>query len=364
MKFLDEYRNPALVKRLAEKIWHRSTKTVKLMEFCGGHTVAILKHGIQQLLPPQIQLRSGPGCPVCVTAKADLDKAIALAKLPGVISATFGDMLKVPGSNGSLQKVRAEGGDVRVVYSARDALQMAQRNPEKQVVFFGIGFETTAPTVAASILEAKEEAIKNYYVLGLHKLCPPVMKSLLDSREVGIDGIICPGHVSAVIGSDPYAFIPRDYGIACVISGFEPVDVLLSIDMLIEQIEVGRPEVEIAYRRGVKWGGNREALRLMESVFEVSEAHWRGMGRVADSGLRIRDEYQRFNAEHIFDIDPESTSEPTDCICGDILRAAKTPFDCRLLGKGCTPEHPVGPCMVSSEGSCAAHLLYGAHGGR
>jgi len=329
------------------------------MEFCGGHTATIFRHGIRQILPETIEMLSGPGCPVCVTANADLDKAIALAHTPDVIIATFGDMLKVPGSRSSLQQVKADGADVRVVYSAVDALQMAGENPTKSVVFLGIGFETTAPTIAASILQAEARGISNYCVLSLHKLCPPVIRAILDSGEVKLDGLICPGHVSAIIGSYPWEFLARDYGIPCVISGFEPLDILQCVDMLVAQTESGRSEVEIAYRRGVHPGGNKEALRLMDQVFEPCPALWRGIGEVPDSGLELRAQYQRFNAELAFDIDPGPSYEPKGCICGDILRGVKTPLDCQLFGKACTPERPVGPCMVSSEGSCSAHYLYG-----
>jgi hydrogenase expression/formation protein HypD len=359
MRFVDEYRNSELGKRLVDRIHRRSKKPIRLMEFCGGHTVTIFKHGIRQLLPSTIEMLSGPGCPVCVTANADLDKAIALAQLPDVIVATFGDMLKVPGSYSSLQEVRAEGGDVRIVYSALDALSVAQRNPDKSVVMLGIGFETTAPTIAASVLEASKEGVDNYYILSMHKLCPPVIKALLDSGEVRLDGLVCPGHVSAVIGSRPYDFMARDYGIACVVSGFEPLDVLQCVDMLVVQIEAGKPSVEIAYRRGVRPEGNERALETMNMVFETCGANWRGIGVVPESGMRLREEYRHFDAENAFEIEVPPPREPVGCICGDILRGVKTPLDCRLFRRVCNPENPVGPCMVSSEGSCSAYYLYG-----
>ena len=359
MKFIDEYRNAGLGKRLIERIKRRSTKPVRLMEFCGGHTVTIFKHGIRQLLPPTIEMLSGPGCPVCVTANGDLDKAIALARLPDVIITSFGDMVRVPGSYSSLAEVKAEGADVRIVYSTQDALNIARNNPSKSVVFLGIGFETTAPTIAASILEATQQRIDNYYVLSLHKLCPPVIKAILDAGEVRLDGIICPGHVSAIIGSYPYHFVPRDYGIACVISGFEPLDVLLCVDMLVAQIESGKPGVEIAYRRGVRPEGNQRALEVMNQVFEPCDASWRGIGVVPQSGLMLRKKYRRFDAEQAFEIELEPPREPEGCLCGDILRGIKTPPDCRLFRRVCSPEHPVGPCMVSSEGSCSTYYQYG-----
>jgi len=329
------------------------------MEFCGGHTVTIFRYGIRQVLPSTIDMVSGPGCPICVTANADLDKAIALAQIQGVIIATFGDMLKVPGSHSSLQEVKANGADVRIVYSTMDALKIAEEDSNKSVVFLGIGFETTAPTIAASVLQAEEKEIRNYYVLSLHKLCPPVIQAILDSGEVKLDGLICPGHVSAIIGSHPWEFIARDYGIPCVVSGFEPLDILQCVDMLVAQIENGQSKVEIAYRRGVRPEGNQQALKLMEQVFEPCPAQWRGIGEVPDSGLRLRREYQRFDAELAFDIAPGPPYEPMGCICGDILRGIKTPLDCQLFGKACTPQYPVGPCMVSSEGSCSAYYLYG-----
>ena len=363
MKFIDEYRRSDLAQGVVHKIHRHSTRTARLMEFCGGHTVAILKHGIRQLLPTNIEMLSGPGCPVCVTDNADLDKAIALARIPGVILTTFGDMIKVPGSHSSLQEVKAEGGDVRIVYSALDALQIARQNPAKSVAFLGIGFETTAPTIAASILQAEQEEISNYYVLSLHKLCPPAIKAILGSGEVRLHGLICPGHVSAVIGSQPWEFIASDYGIPCVVSGFEPLDVLQCIDMLVAQIEKDESRVEIAYRRGVRPEGNQRAIELMHQVFEVCPARWRGMGTVPDSGLKVGKKFERFDAELAFDYDPGPTLEPEGCICGDILRGVKTSRDCQLFAKACTPATPVGPCMVSSEGSCAAYYLYGDAGG-
>lgn len=359
MKFIDEFRNVELAKKLVSRISQLSTRPTRLMEFCGGHTVSIMRSGIRQLLPPTVEMLSGPGCPVCVTANADIDKAIALASLPDVIVTTFGDMMKVPGSYSSLQQARAADADIRIVYSTQDALQIARNNPSQSVIFIGIGFETTAPTIAASILEADKEGIKNYYVLCLSKLCPPIMKALLDLGELKLDGIVCPGHVSVIIGSRPYEFIPRDYGVACAVSGFEPLDILLTVEMLVKQIETGEPKVEIAYRRGVNPEGNKTALALMDTVFEVGSADWRGIGVVPASGLTIKKKFERFDAERSFSITTKPALEPKGCICGDILRGVKTPIDCKLFRKACTPEHPVGPCMVSSEGSCAAYYQYG-----
>jgi hydrogenase expression/formation protein HypD len=359
VKFISEFRRSELAEGLISRIHRRSKTPARFMEFCGGHTVTIFRYGIRQVLPSTIDMVSGPGCPICVTANADLDKAIALSQIPEVIIATFGDMLKVPGSRSSLQQVKADGAEVRTVYSTMDALKIAEDNPHKSVVFLGIGFETTAPTIAASILQAVEKGIRNYYVLSLHKLCPPVIRALLDSGEVKLQGLICPGHVSAIIGSHPWEFIARDYGIPCVVSGFEPLDILQSVDMLVTQVENGESRVEIAYRRGVRPEGNQQALRLMEQVFEPSPAQWRGIGEVSHSGLKLKKKYQRFDAELAFDIAPGPTHEPAGCICGDILRGVKIPADCRLFGKACTPQYPVGPCMVSSEGSCSAYYFYG-----
>ncbi|GAH53672.1 unnamed protein product, partial [marine sediment metagenome] len=274
----------------------------------------------------------------------------ALSQIPDVIITTFGDMFKVPGSRSSLQEVKANGADVRIVYSTMDALKIAEEQSNKSVVFLGIGFETTAPTIAASILQARDKGIRNYHVLSLHKLCPPVLRAILDSGEVKLHGLICPGHVSAIIGSHPWESIARDYGIPCVVSGFEPLDILQCVDMLVAQVENGESKVEIAYRRGVRPEGNQQALKLMEQVFESCPAQWRGIGEVPNSGLKLRQEYQHFDAELAFNIEPGPTYEPKGCICGDILRGVKTPVDCQLFGKACTPEYPVGPCMVSSEG--------------
>jgi hydrogenase expression/formation protein HypD len=329
------------------------------MEFCGGHTVTIFKYGIRQLLPDTIDMVSGPGCPVCVTANADLDKAIALAKLPQVIIATFGDMLRVPGSYTSLQELKADGADVRMVYSASDAINIAEQNPAKSVVFLGIGFETTAPTIAASILEAQDKKLRNYYVLSLHKLCPPVIQAILNSGDVDLQGLICPGHVSAIIGSHPWEFIAHGYGIPCVVSGFEPLDIIQCVAMLVDQVESGRSEVEIAYRRGVHPEGNKEATRFMQQVFEPDTAQWRGIGEVPQSGLKIKKQYQQFDAAIAFDIDPGQPYEPEGCICGEILRGVKTPLDCHLFRSACIPQYPIGPCMVSSEGTCSAYYNYG-----
>ena len=359
MRFVDEFRNSAASQRLAAKIQGKKTPPVNLMEVCGTHTVAIFKHGIRQFLPEKVNLLSGPGCPVCVTPNADIDKAIALAQNTGVILTTFGDMMKVPGSYSSLNQVKADGADIRVVYSVLNALKIAEDNPHKSVVFLGVGFETTAPTTAGAIIEADRLGIDNFFFLSVHKLIPPAMRALLASDEVHIDGFLCPGHVSTIIGSQPYEFIPREYGIPCVIAGFEPLDILQAIDMLLEQISAEEARVDIQYRRAVRKEGNPTALKYLSTVFEVTDAYWRGIGIIPESGLKLSQQYKRFDAEDAFKIVLRPPKEASNCRCGDILRGVSTPNECLLFGKACTPEHPVGPCMVSSEGTCSAWYLYG-----
>ena len=351
MKFATEFRDSALAKKLLDDIHRKSTKPANIMEFCGGHTVAIFRFGLRDLLPKHLKLLSGPGCPVCVTSTADLDKVMALAKMPDVIITTFGDLIKVPASHSSLDRARAAGADVRTVYSTLDALDIARKNPDKKVVFVGIGFETTAPTIAAAILQADAEKLKNFYVLSLHKVTPPVTKVLLDSGEVKIQGIIAPGHVSAIIGADAWNFIPERYGIACAVSGFEPLDILYCVDLIVDQIEAGKPKVQTAYSRAVKGAGNLRALAMLDRVFEPAAANWRGVGVVPNSGLMIRNEYAAYDAEKAFDIKLDKPPrEPAGCLCGEVIRAVKTPEECKLFRKVCTPENPIGPCMVSSEG--------------
>jgi len=359
MKYIDEFRDPQLARSLLASIRARSTRPVRFMEFCGGHTHAIFRHGLRQMLPSTVELRSGPGCPVCVTANVDLDRAIALAKLPGVILATFGDMLRVPGSYSSLQAAKAEGADVRIVYSTLDALQIARDHPERVVVFLGVGFETTTPTVAASILEAEAGGLDNFYVLSLHKLTPPATRAILDSGEVRLSGVIGPGHVTVIIGSDAWEFLPRDYSISCAVAGFEPLDILRAVAALVEMVEDNRPAVVNAYSRSVRPEGNRTAVGLMQRVFEVGEADWRGLGRVPASGLALRPEYASFDAALAFPVDPGPTREHKGCRCGDVLRGIVEPPDCPLFRRVCTPARPVGPCMVSAEGACAAWYRYG-----
>ncbi|MGB3905528.1 MAG: hydrogenase formation protein HypD [Anaerolineae bacterium] len=358
MKYLDEFRDPGLAETLVENIRRRSTRPVRIMEFCGTHTVSIFKHGIRQLLPPTIGMLSGPGCPVCVTGNADLDWAIALANEPEVIVTTFGDMLRVPGSRSSLEKAKAEGADVRMVYSTLDALQIAKDNPDRLIVFLGIGFETTAPTIAASVLQAQAEGVDNYYILSMHKLTPPATRAILDSGESSLDGIIGPGHVTTIIGARAWEFLPREYGLSCAIAGFEPLDILQSIHTLVDRIESEDPQVDNVYSRSVRPEGNKVALEHMYRVFEVCTTDWRGIGAVPASGLRLRERYRHFDARERFQVDPGPVVEPPGCLCGDVIRGVRTPPDCGLYRKVCTPHHPVGPCMVSSEGTCAAYYLY------
>lgn len=348
-----------MAKGLVESIKRHAVKEARYMEFCGSHTVAIMKNGLRQLLPHNLTLTSGPGCPVCVTDNSELDKAIALAKIPDIIVASFGDMVRVPGSHSNLQEAKAGGSDIRIVYSPLDALQIARTNPDKALIFIAVGFETTAPTVAASVMQAKQEGLRNYYILSLHKVCPPVIKALLDSGEVNLQGLICPGHVSAVIGAKAWDFIAKDYGIPCVVAGFEALDILQCIDMLAQQTAKGEASVEIAYKRSVTHDGNITAQRILEHVFEPCNASWRGMGEVPGSGLKLRAEFAAYDAEKNFEFDPGPTKVQKGCICGEVLRGVKIPPECKLFRKVCTPKNPIGPCMVSSEGSCAAYYHYG-----
>jgi hydrogenase expression/formation protein HypD len=362
MRYLDEFRDPALAQALLGRIRERARRPLRLMEFCGTHTHAIYRHGIRQLLPAEVTMLSGPGCPVCVTSAADLDRAIGLAGLPGVILATFGDMLRVPGSSGSLQTAKAAGADVRVVYSSLDALEIARGNPERTVILLGVGFETTAPTVAAAMVQAEREGLPNLRLYSLHKLTPPATVAILQAGEVALDGILAPGHVSAIIGSEAWGFVARDFGLPCTVTGFEPLDILQGIADLVEQHEAGSAEVHNSYSRGVRPEGNRVAQRLLAEVFQPAPAEWRGLGTVPASGLCLRERFQRYDAAPLLrdhGLDQIEAREPAGCRCGDVLRGVLSPEECPLFRRVCTPERPVGPCMVSSEGSCAAHYRYG-----
>ena len=362
MKYIDEYRSKKLVAEIARRIDNLVSgysSQIVLMEVCGTHTVSIFRSGLRELLPSNIHLISGPGCPVCVTPNSYLDKAIAYAKKDDTIIVTFGDMLRVPGSCSSLVKERSKGANVEVVYSCLDALDIAYSNPQKKVIFLGIGFETTAHTLAVMLRIAKKKKIRNLFVLIGHKLIPAAMGLLVKQGNLRVDGFICPGHVSAIIGSKPYRFLVKDYHIPCVIAGFEPVDIAQAIFMLVKQIiKKSLAQVEIQYTRCVKPQGNRRAQELMRAVFRVTESDWRGLGNIPASGLRLKDEFSGFDAETNIQVETQKALENKQCICGEVLRAVKTPLDCRLFGKVCRPENPVGACMVSSEGTCAAYYKY------
>ncbi len=359
---LEAFRDPELASRLIAAIRARSWRPVRLMEFCGGHTHAILRYGLPTLLPETIELRSGPGCPVCVTSTADLDRAIALAALPGVILCTFGDMVRVPGSRSSLAQAKAEGADVRVVYSPLDALRIARENPQRPVIFLGVGFETTAPMVASAVLAAEAGRVDNFFVYSAHKLTPPATRAILDSGEVALHGIIGPGHVTTVIGAEAWRFLPEEYGVPCAIAGFEPVDLLQAILALVEMIEDGRAGVANTYGRSVRPAGNPAAKQVMAQVFEARAAEWRGLGTIPESGLFLREAYARFDAATTFSVDAVPVREPPGCRCGDVLRGVLRPPECPLFARVCTPDRPVGPCMVSAEGACAAYFAYGTEG--
>jgi hydrogenase expression/formation protein HypD len=370
------FRDPAAARALAEAIHARSTRPTRLMEFCGGHTHAILRFGIPTLLPSTVELRSGPGCPVCVTSATELDRAIALAQIPDVILTTFGDMIRVPGSppapaghpprlaggnegGRTLAQAKAEGADVRVVYSPLDALRIARENPTRPVIFLGVGFETTAPMVASAVLAAEAEGLENFFVFSTHKLTPPATRAILDAGEVQLSGIIGPGHVTTVIGADAWRFLPHDYGIPCAIAGFEPLDILQAVLALVEMAEDGRPDVANAYARSVRPEGNVAAQQAIDRVFEVADAEWRGFSTVPASGLRLRESYASFDAARAFPVEVEPAREPPGCRCGEVLRGVLLPTECALFAKACTPQSPVGPCMVSAEGACAAYYQYG-----
>jgi hydrogenase expression/formation protein HypD len=357
MKYVDEYRQKELILSIAEKLQAISTKKIVIMEVCGGHTMAIHRFGLQALLPSNIQLISGPGCPICVSSQHFIDTAMAYSKLPSVIITTYGDLIRVPGSYTSLEKERANGSDIRIVYSVLESLEIARNNPEKKVVFLGIGFETSAPATAAAILQAKQESIKNFFVLSAHKVMPPVMKALVD-EGVKIDGFIAPGHVSAITGTAIFDELASIYGLGVVVSGFEPVDMMQAILMLVIQIESGKQQVEVQYKRVVHREGNITAQRMLEQVFELRDDRWRGLGMIPKSGLNIREEFKAFDAEIQFNVEVPASAEPKGCICGQILRGLKTPVDCPLFAKKCTPSDPIGACMVSGEGTCATYYKY------
>ncbi len=360
---LDVFKDTKLAKSLLESIRAAKVGNVNLMEVCGTHTMAIARGGLRSVLPPNVHLLSGPGCPVCVTCNRDIDTVIALSKMEQVTITTFGDMIRVPGSTTTLQEQKAQGADVRVVYSPLDALKIAQDEPKREVVFVGVGFETTAPLVAATIKRAHKEALTNFSVFCAHKNVPHVLEVLVNDPEVAIDAFILPGHVSTIIGTEPYAFLADKYDVPGVVTGFETVDVLEGIAMLVRQLEAKdaakqTAKIEIAYSRGTQALGNPTAVAAINEVFEECDAQWRGLGTIPQSGYRIRKEFANFDAAAKFSPQPEPTIEPKGCKCADILRGILRPSQCALFGKVCTPQKPVGPCMVSSEGSCAAFYKY------
>lgn len=361
MKHLDEYRSSALAKGLTAAIVREATRPWVIMEICGGQTHSIVRYGIDRLLPEKVELVHGPGCPVCVTALEVIDKAHAIAAQPDVIFTSFGDMLRVPGSRGDLLSLRSRGADVRVVYAPLDAVMLARKHPDKRVVFFGIGFETTAPANAMAVRFAKHHGVSNFSMLVSHVLVPPAMEAILSSPENRVQGFLGPGHVCAVMGLGAYADLARRYGVPIVVSGFEPVDLLDGILRCVRQLEAGRAEVENQYARTVASEGNPAARALVEEVFQVTDRAWRGIGVIPRSGYRLAGAYSDFDAERRFEVDGIRTCESEVCISGQILRGLRKPADCPAFGRTCTPQAPLGATMVSSEGACAAYYQYGRH---
>jgi len=358
LKYMEEYRDADIARSLVKKIKAKSKTRVRLMEVCGTHTVSIFRSGIRSVLPETITLLSGPGCPVCVTDQQEIDAFVALSRVENAILATFGDLIRVPGTRSSLQKEKAEGRDIRVVYSTMDAIDMAVKHPDREVIFPGVGFETTAPTIAAAIKTAEQMKLTNFSVYAAHKTVPPALHALMSSEVVGVDGFILPGHVSLVIGTSAYEPFFRTHAIPCVVAGFEPADILQAIWMLVKQAEDREPQLSNAYGRAVTYAGNEKARALLDDVFTPADVAWRGIGVIPQSGLVIQDRLAAFDAGKKFNLDLPEPIEPKGCACGDILTGVKTPPDCLLYKTRCTPMDPVGPCMVSSEGTCAAYYRY------
>jgi hydrogenase expression/formation protein HypD len=361
VKFVDEFRDPAAARRALEEITVLAGDShLKFMEVCGGHTHTIYKHGIENVLPESVELVHGPGCPVCVIPMGRVDDGIAIAETPGVTFTSFGDMMRVPGSNGNLLEAKARGADVRMVYSPLDALRIARDNPEREVVFFAIGFETTAPSTAITLMKARAAGITNFSVFCNHVTIVPPLKAILESPDLRLDGFLGPGHVSTVIGNRPYRFVPAQYGKPLVTAGFEPLDILQSIVMLLRQIRDGRCEVENQYTRAVRDEGNLKALQVMAEVFEVRpHFEWRGLGFISQSALKLNDAFAPWDAELRFSVPGVRVADPKACQCGEVLKGVIKPWDCKVFGTACTPETPIGTCMVSSEGACAAYYNYG-----
>ena len=361
MKFVDEYRDPAAARVAVEEIERLAgDRHLKIMEVCGGHTHTIYKHGIENVLPENIELVHGPGCPVCVIPMGRVDDAIAVAETPGVIFTSFGDMMRVPGGTTSLLDAKARGADVRMVYSPLDALRIARDNPSRQVVFFAIGFETTAPSTAITLMKARAAGIDNFSVFCNHVTIVPPVKAILESPDLRLDGFLGPGHVSTVIGNRPYRFVPKEYGIPLVTAGFEPLDILQAIVMLLRQLKEGRCEVENQYTRAVPEEGNPRALAAIREVFQLRpHFEWRGLGFISQSGLKLSEAYADLDAEIQYSVPGIRIADPKACQCGEVLKGVIKPWECKVFGSGCTPEHPIGTCMVSSEGACAAYYNYG-----
>ena len=363
MKYVDEYRSEDVARRLTREIERLSQgRPLQIMEVCGGHTHTIYKHGVEDILPANIDLVHGPGCPVCVLPMGRVDDAIAIAKSEGVIFTTFGDMMRVPGSRSSLLDAKAEGADVRFVYSPLDALKVARQNPDHEVVFFAIGFETTAPSTAVTLLRAQAENVKNFSVFCNHVTIIPAMKAILDSPDLRLSGFVGPGHVSMIIGMRPYEFVARDHGKPVVIAGFEPLDIIQSVYQIVKQISEGRAEVENQYSRVVRPDGNVKALAAMAQTMELRPFfEWRGLGFITHSALKLRPEFAAWDAELKFEVPGLRVADPKACQCGEVLKGVIKPWECRVFGTACTPETPIGTCMVSPEGACAAYFNYGRY---
>jgi len=361
MKYIDEYRDPQLAQSLAAEIRQRTTRPWVLMEICGGQTHTLMRYGIAELLPPELELVHGPGCPVCVTPLEILDKAVAIASLPDVTFVSYGDMLRVPGSSSDLFRVKAAGGDVRIAYSPMEALKVARENPGRKVVFFAVGFETTAPANAMAVWQAKREGLRNFSILVSHVLVPPAISLLLSSPRNRVQGFIAPGHVCTIMGYTEYEGLAARFHVPIVVGGFEPLDLLEAILLLVRQLEEGRAQVENQYVRSVTRQGNEAARQRMLEVFEVTGRNWRGIGPIAESGYRLRDEYQDYDAERLFGVETITAPEPPECISALVLQGLKKPHDCTAFGTRCTPASPMGAPMVSSEGACAAYYQYQRH---
>ena len=361
MKYLDEYRNENIARRIVAELSRRTTKPWVLMEICGGQTHTLMRYGIDEMLPAGIELVHGPGCPVCVTSLETIDKAIAIASRPEVTLISYGDMLRVPGSHTDLFHVKANGGDVRVVYSPTEAVKFARANPNRKVVFFAVGFETTAPANAMAVWQAKQTGLKNFFMLASHVLVPPAIAALLSSPRNRVQGFIGPGHVCTVMGYREYEDLVQEFHVPIVVGGFEPLDLLEAILMLVTQLEQGRAEVENQYVRSVTCEGNLHAQKALAEVFTVCDRKWRGIGGIPESGLRLRQEYAEFDADRVFGTEEISADEPTECISAEVLLGLKKPVDCSAFATRCTPDHPLGAPMVSSEGACAAYYQYRRH---